>query len=462
MSNRGVNYQRRAEAEQVCLLRELQVADVQLLGREEAHRWQADALRDQLEEVKSQMQSGAQMAMSAAVAAAEARAASQDDAQKYKDQVTKLRAKVAVLQSDNDRLEKQAKEAGLKTKRNTDGEKKDWVDIDTMEDWMPKAKEKAKSGLEDDLVTREELAEHVKRAVVMEQQRGYKRVGGLEAEVTRLTNLTNSLRTERNKATRELQQSREQAAELHAMLTAIGGELAHADSQRAEHEVLVAQATMEEVRELKTELKEAEGSLAEQRALIGALAQGNAAPATSEEGEQAAAAPGDALLGGGLTVDVGDSTGSAGPAPAAVMEDPMMETVRLLRVRQTELEASESKLTEERDEALADGTELRNKLQQAGTALSHSKQQVMNLKTQLYAATNSGLAKEGYSDVREGFLSKSQLKQYEKYEPPTVSASKHASTQQNDSSSTQRSLSHSLPYPYPYPPLSGGHREVLQ
>ena len=86
-----------------------------------------------------------------------------------------------------------------------------------------------------------------------------------------------------------------------------------------------------------------------------------------------------------------------------------METVRLLRVRQTELEASESKLTEERDEALADGTELRNKLQQAGTALSHSKQQVMNLKTQLYAATNSGLAKEGYSDVREGFLSKSQL-----------------------------------------------------
>ena len=72
------------------------------------------------------------------------------------------------------------------------------------------------------------------------------------------------------------------------MLTAIGGELAHADSQRAEHEVLVAQATMEEVRELKTELKEAEGSLAEQRALIGALAQGNAAPATSEEGEQAA------------------------------------------------------------------------------------------------------------------------------------------------------------------------------
>ena len=416
-------------------------------------------MRDQLEEVKSQMQSGAQMAMSAAVAAAEARAASQDDAQKYKDQVTKLRAKVAVLQSDNDRLEKQAKEAGLKTKRNTDGEKKDWVDIDTMEDWMPKAKEKAKSGLEDDLVTREELAEHVKRAVVMEQQRGYKRVGGLEAEVTRLTNLTNSLRTERNKATRELQQSREQAAELHAMLTAIGGELAHADSQRAEHEVLVAQATMEEVRELKTELKEAEGSLAEQRALIGALAQGNAAPATSEEGEQAAAAPGDALLGGGLTVDVGDSTGTAGPS--AVMEDPMMETVRLLRVRQTELEASESKLTEERDEALADGTELRNKLQQAGTALSHSKQQVMNLKTQLYAATNSGLAKEGYSDVREGFLSKSQLKQYEKYEPPTVSASMHASTSR-DSSSTERSLSHSLPYPYPSPPLSGGHREVLQ
>ena len=128
----------------------------------------------------------------------------------------------------------------------------------------------------------------------------------------------------------------------------------------------------------------------------------------------------------------------------------MMETVRLLRVRQTELEASESKLTEERDEALADGTELRNKLQQAGTALSHSKQQVMNLKTQLYAATNSGLAKEGYSDVREGFLSKSQLKQYEKYEPPTVSASMHASTSR-DSSSTERSLSHSLPYPYPYP-----------
>lgn len=128
----------------------------------------------------------------------------------------------------------------------------------------------------------------------------------------------------------------------------------------------------------------------------------------------------------------------------------MMETVRLLRVRQTELEASESKLTEERDEALADGTELRNKLQQAGTALSHSKQQVMNLKTQLYAATNSGLAKEGYSDVREGFLSKSQLKQYEKYEPPTVSASKHASTAKRQQQHT--AISQPLtPLPLPLP-----------
>ena len=128
----------------------------------------------------------------------------------------------------------------------------------------------------------------------------------------------------------------------------------------------------------------------------------------------------------------------------------MMETVRLLRVRQTELEASESKLTEERDEALADGTELRNKLQQAGTALSHSKQQVMNLKTQLYAATNSGLAKEGYSDVREGFLSKSQLKQYEKYEPPTVSASKHASTSKGQQQ--HRAISQPLtPLPLPLP-----------
>ena len=49
----SVNNQRRAEAEQLALLRELAVADTQLAGREDAHSWQCDSLREQLEQVRA-------------------------------------------------------------------------------------------------------------------------------------------------------------------------------------------------------------------------------------------------------------------------------------------------------------------------------------------------------------------------------------------------------------------------
>ena len=400
--------QRRAEAEHLMLLRELQVADVQLQHRSEAHKWQADTLRDQLEEVRAQMKSGAQMAMGAAVAAADARAASATEATKLRDQVTKLRAQVAKLKSERDGTgEPLGGSSPAAANANSSGT--DWPGSSTRS--MASG-----GGAWGGYVSVAEAEEMVRKSLVLEQQRGLKKFSGLENEITRLTNLGNSLRTERNKAQRELATCKDANHELQAQLTASLEELERADADRAVGEKELADEYAEREREMRVELQAADSTVAEQRAIISTLIKTDDAPA--EEGVAHASPRGgvsfsvDGGAGGDglpLSVDVGDGAGDGGEMPLTPRRgggggafDDMMETVKMMRTRQAELEASEARLVAERDELAASGASLQKKLSASQSNISYLKQQITTLKTSLFAmernAKVSGYAVEDSGD----------------------------------------------------------------
>ena len=198
---------RRTEAEVVLLLRELHVCDVQLMGREEAHAWQADALRDQLDELRAQMRSGAAVAMAAAVASADARTASEAEAARLREHVAKLRAQVATLKADKERMLASGLDAAP-----------DWQTTSSMSVASsvrgPLSHLSSHANPPGGMITMAEAEERIAKAVQIEQQRQLRLVDSLMSEKLRLTNLSTQLRTDKAKQGRELAAVREEAEAL--------------------------------------------------------------------------------------------------------------------------------------------------------------------------------------------------------------------------------------------------------
>lgn len=176
------------------LMRELQIADVQLAGREEAHEWQADELRGQMTELRQQMKSGTSAAMAAAVSAADARNASAGEATRLREQVTKLRAQLASQKRENERIERERREGiggsewdGDELSFGRSGRSEFNSDVNATAErtgsglvtTTSRTSRERRSGVHDDgLITQAELHEILRREIALERQREIKKVRG--------------------------------------------------------------------------------------------------------------------------------------------------------------------------------------------------------------------------------------------------------------------------------------------
>lgn len=419
---------KRTEAEHLALLRELHVCDVQLMGREEAHVWQADALRAQIEELRAQMRSGNSVAMAAAVAAADARSASEAEVAKMRDQVAKLRSQVARLKSENERLLSNGGGGGGGA-GGLDGAP-DWQTTSGMSVASsvraPLSHSTSHANPPGGLISMAECEERIAKAIQIEQQRQLKHLDALVSEKQRLTNLSNQLRTDKTKLGRELAASREDAAALAEKLQQTQQELSSALDTADANAQQQSDMAAERERSLRAELTDAETTMSEQRALIAALVGGDSAAVASlqqqhqheqcsdDAGRQEA---GRDANGSSLSVSVPDDetdaalagpSGHTGSPRNAADEsekdrtDDVMETVKMLRQRQGELEASEERLSNERDIAMKELQSTRTKLHASSSMCSSLKQQLASLKHQMYSKERS--EREGHSggDERGG------------------------------------------------------------
>ena len=78
--------------------------------------------------------------------------------------------------------------------------------------------------------------------------------------------------------------------------------------------------------------------------------------------------------------------GGDAPWDARGTDDGVLATIRMLRERQSELEASEASLLDERDRAVRSEATLRTKLQQSSASVASLKQQLAAYKHKLYTA----------------------------------------------------------------------------
>ena len=370
---------RRFNTELQVLLRELHIADSQLRGREDAHRWQADVQRSQLGDVLAQMRTGAAAAMAAAASAVDARNTSAAEVGRLRDQITKLRAQVAALKADKQRYERAAFIGGDAESPAPFGEERRAQAV------VSTPRESAADSLE---AQHHEMVSHMAR-----QAKG---IASLEAKNTRLVNGLNSMRSERDILARELAASREGVSQHVAALDAARAEL---EEQKRLAVVSMESATDEHrcaSHQLRSDLEAAHAAIANQRHLIRALSDGES------EGAAGGAAGGcDAACEreNGIGSHIMRAQPTA-PDLEGVGGDAILETVRVLRQRLLDHERRESTLRVEHDGMTGSVAELKAQLSSANAAVVGLKAQVRELRQRQFAHEQAMASDAGHEPAR--------------------------------------------------------------
>ena len=341
--------ERRLQAEAEVLLREMALADAQLDARQAAQQDQADAFREQIDELRAQMRSGSSTGMAAAAMAAEELAACNAEAARYRDVIAKLRAQVATLRADKERLEQGASASSV-----------------------PPSKTAAHQAMVDEAAAKEAATEHT---------RLHRQLASLEAEKQRLTNANATLRTERNRAREEAAAAREEARSTGEQLEAArAAEKAADEATCAEVEAYRAAAAAAAAAHLAA-LDEVRSRLDEQRKINAALMM----PVISMM-PVSAPAPAPA---GALEVNVGDGSDEGGGEEATTEggggsgPSELLDTVRLLREQVLSHEQVEAALGAERDQAVEREELVKEKLRKVQAQCKHLQAQLAERTRQL-------------------------------------------------------------------------------
>ena len=190
---------KRAIVEFSLLENELALADTQLMAQEDAHTWQTTQLLEQHEGFRSQMRTGTGASMAAAAMAAEELKVALQEQQRLKDVVAKLRAQVASLRGEKQRLEK---------------------DAPPHQSGSNGASAMLLSPTSSTTMAPDNQAHGHKMNTEVEQTRQQRVVRNLERDKQRLVNAIASLRSDKVRLTKELNAREERAVTLKEELSA--------------------------------------------------------------------------------------------------------------------------------------------------------------------------------------------------------------------------------------------------